>query len=371
MPEIWLRYGTTDVVLDIKYENLLTQISSSMQSLSDEEIKLTLSNVALTDNTLLVALSGSKSVATIVRLLAESASVKGFKDTTVDVLPDLYEALRNNLIDSSVLLNRLEYKSLWERIKKFESTIFLCRTGYDPLFGFSGTPTILLRNFMPEPMLDAFTARNDDLPHGGVRTQPLKIAYSAMENVSVRSIEVVANSAGIASISYGSITEAFEDAIAHLTSGTQIELEKCKSAIISPSSEIEGQSTLTATLNSLWNSYPIVKENGSIILLAESLDGIGPGAIKMFVEGRLKLEELQENSFYANGLEHLLYMNELRQKYDLGILSTLPEYFLKTKLGFNTYKNMAEALEKLFTKHGKSHRVLVVSDADINLLKPK
>jgi hypothetical protein len=83
------------------------------------------------------------------------------------------------------------------------------------------------------------------------------------------------------------------------------------------------------------------------------------------------LEELQGNSFYANGLEHLLYMNELRQKYDLGILSTLPEYFLKTKLGFKTYKNMAEALEKLFTKHGKSHKVLVVSDADINLLKPK
>ena len=40
MPEIWLRYGTTDVALDIKFENLLNQISSdSFQLLSEQEIK--------------------------------------------------------------------------------------------------------------------------------------------------------------------------------------------------------------------------------------------------------------------------------------------------------------------------------------------
>jgi len=39
MPEIWLNYGSNDVVLDIKAENLEEKIDVEGKTLSDSEIK--------------------------------------------------------------------------------------------------------------------------------------------------------------------------------------------------------------------------------------------------------------------------------------------------------------------------------------------
>jgi hypothetical protein len=51
-------------------------------------------------------------------------------------------------------------------------------------------------------------------------------------------------------------------------------------------------------------------------------------------------------------------------------VSTLPQYYLK-KLGLDVYISLKSVLEKLLTKHGKYHKVLVLSDADIAFLKKK
>jgi hypothetical protein len=88
----------------------------------------------------------------------------------------------------------------------------------------------------------------------------------------------------------------------------------------------------------------------------------------MFVEGKLKIEDFDKKGFYVPGLEHLLYMQNLCHQHDLGILSTLPQYYLK-KLGFETYGGTKDVLQKLLTKHGKNHKILVSSAADLVLLK--
>jgi nickel-dependent lactate racemase len=218
-------------------------------------------------------------------------------------------------------------------------------------------------------MSEAFNARQDNLPKPGVRGPPLKIALSNAENIQAKSIELVANSFGIVGIHYGNILEASENAIGHLDSISTIEIEPSKSAIISASSEIGGHSTLSDSLNSLWNTIHIVRENGSAILVSENQRGIGGGALQMYIEGRLKMEE-QLKSSYTSGLEHILYLDELGQKGQLGIISTLPRHYLK-KLRFYTFTSLKNALEELLVKYGKNHKVLVVSDADIVYLKKK
>lgn len=369
MPEIWLKYGDTDIVLDIKFENLLKHISSNFPSLTDDEIRLELSNVLLNDNMLIFALSNSKSVAKVITILLELARAKGFVNVTIDVLPKVENTLRTNLADKTILMNRIGYQSFHNRKEKFQNTIFISQISYDPLFGFGGTPTILLRNYLYEQMLESFNARQGNLPKPGVIGPPLKIALSSSENISSRCIEIIANSRGIAGIYYGNIIEAFQNAVTKLQSISVIEVELAKSAIISTSSDIGPHSTLTDSLNSLWNSVHIVRENGSAVLLAENRYGIGGGALQMLIEGRLDIEELQQKPAYIDGLEHILYIEELRQKCELGIVSTLPLYYLKTKLGFRVYESMKDVLEKLLVKHGKNHKVLVLSDADITFLK--
>ena len=67
-----------------------------------------------------------------------------------------------------------------------------------------------------------------------------------------------------------------------------VETELVKCAIMSAGGRSKHHSTLTSALNSLWNSIHNVKEGGTAILLAENREGIGGGALQMFLEGRLK-----------------------------------------------------------------------------------
>jgi hypothetical protein len=371
MPEIWLRYGTTDVVLEIKFENLANQISSRFQALQEQELKTAVtSGVPLTDKMLFLGLSGSKAAAKIMMMLAEEAHTKGFT-FTIDVPHNIESSLRANLTGiETISINRINYQSLKERMAKFHSTIIFSSVAYDPLFGFAGAPTTLVRNLLTDYMAEAFKARKDNRPAPGVEGDPLKIATYAIESTPATSIELVANTDNVMGIHIGSIKEAFHKAIAQLQSISTVEAEPVKCAIISASDEASTHSTLASALNSLWNSIHIVKEGGTAILLAETRQGVGGGALQMFIEGRLKPEQLHLSP-YIDGLEHLLFMEQLRLNYEIGLASTLPHYYAKTKLGFTTYSGTKDILQKLQEKYGKNFRALILSNADITLLKPK
>jgi hypothetical protein len=370
MPEIWLRYGTTDVVLDIRFENLAEQISANFPALPEEEVRTAVAGVPLTDNMLVIALSGSKAAGRIITILSDLAREKGF-NVTVDVPQKIAGALRASLAgNETISINRIDYQSLQERMGKFQSTVVVSTVSYDPLFGFAGAPTSFVRNLLPDRMDEAFKARKNNRPAPGTRAAPLKVALSAAANIPAASVELVASNAGIAGIHIGSTSEAFEKAASQLQSLSTSETDMTKCAIISASGEAGVHSTLAGALNSLWNSVHIVKEGGSAILVAENREGVGGGALQMFIEGRLKQEQLQ-SSPYVDGLEHLLFIEELRQKIELGLVSTLPHYYARSKLGFATYAGMKDILDKLPEKQGKSFKALVLSDADIMLLRPR
>ena len=62
MPEIWLNYGITDVVLDIKAENLEQKIDSDGKILDDQAIMERLNTLDLSKPMELVVLHNSKSI---------------------------------------------------------------------------------------------------------------------------------------------------------------------------------------------------------------------------------------------------------------------------------------------------------------------
>jgi hypothetical protein len=371
MPELWFKYGATDIVLNIRYENLLKHISaSSFTLLSEEQIKRYLNDVALTQDTMIFALSDTKSVATVVTILVQLARTKGIPNINVAVIPKIQRVLKNNLADKTILINPIDYESFQTKIKYHCQVIFISQMTYDPLFGYNGTPTILTRNYMHDHMLKAFNARQDNLPRPGVIGAPLQVVFSSFKDFPARSIQIVANSFGIAGICYGDIVNSFEEAIRQMNPISVVDATLTKSAIINTSSEAGPHSTLLDSLNSLWNSIHIIRENGSAVLLCENSGGLGGAALRMLVEGRLNVQEYEGDlSEYIDGLEHLMYIKELSQKYELGIVSTLPRYYLKTKLGIKTYGSVKNVIEELLTKYGKNHKVLVLSDPDIILLK--
>jgi hypothetical protein len=363
MPEVWMKYGTTDVSLDIKFTNLLANASVDLPLLSDEAIVSSLNEISVSDDMVITALSKSKSVDKVIQMLQHLANSKGFQGVGLQAEPatpggKCIEPSDKSPSGSAFLLN-----------KECKNTIFISHTSYDPLFGFSGTPTLLLRKYMHDQMLAAFESRQTNFPRPGVECPPLGVALSSSEKLSASSVEIVANSSGISGIYSGRISTAFKDAARHLVSSTRFEVERPKSAIVGGSSESD-LSNLTSSLNLLWNSLPILRENGSIILVAENADGLGHGALQMFVEGKLKSGDVGKKGFYLPGLEHLLFLESIRDRYDIGILSTLPEYYLRV-LGFERYAGGKRVMENLIAKHGKNHKVLVSSEADVTLLKPR
>jgi hypothetical protein len=374
MPEIWLKYGSTDVVLDIRFENLSSQVSSSLQALPDEQVNAELGAVPVTDSMLVVALSPSKAAARAVSAVFESARTKGFSNVTVDVPAKQAGALRSNLASlnpdpqaQAISVNRIDYHSLPERMTKFQSTVVISQMAYDPLFGFAGAPTAILRNLNQEKIAEAFQARQSNAPAPGVEGGPLKVALGAVEGIQATSIELVASGTGIVGVHTGTAQEAFSKALAQFRTSAEVQAEPVKSAIISASAEAWSHSTLGGALNSLWNSVHAVKEGGTAVLLAECREGLGGGALQAYVEGRLADDQVA-GAQYSDGLEHLLYLQELKEKKELALVSTLPRYYAN-KLGFVTFSSARDALESLLAKHGRSHKALVVADADITLLK--
>src|SRR5260370_7474289 len=76
MPEIWLSYGPTDIVLDIRAENLNKKIEPGGTSLTDLEISSKLEQIDLTKPTELVILEYSKAVQKVISILLEKCNQK-------------------------------------------------------------------------------------------------------------------------------------------------------------------------------------------------------------------------------------------------------------------------------------------------------
>jgi hypothetical protein len=364
MPEIWLRYGSTDIALDIRFENLYKELVPTLSGLSDEQLNYKLQEIPLKENSLIIVMSSSGVTKQVLSRIVDSAYTKGVNGINIVTLPKL-----NDFIDiqnekyTYSLLNAKDLPSLSEIMTKFQATFFLCHSAYDPLFGFEGTPTQLLRNFNQDKMAEAIRLRSSDMPSPGVISEPHSLALSECESINATSIEIVGNSNILLDIYCGSLEESFKKASSKLIEGSVFEAHSVRSEIICPGSDPIYHYTLTDSLNCLWNCANILSENGSAILLSEARGGLGSKALEMFVQGRLLVPLPAEREIYIEGQEHLMFLDSIRKKCDIGVVSTIPQYYLKNKLGLETFDSLKQVLANLLLKYGKNHKVTLIPDA--------
>jgi hypothetical protein len=367
MPEIWLRYGTTDIALDIRFENLYKEITPQVFPLQEDQINYKLQDVPVKDNTLIIVFSCTLATKRVLSSLIDKATNNG-ANGRIMCPPKLKESI--NVGNEKWISNSLrceDFGTLKETMDKFDQTLFVTHSAYDPLFGFEGTPTLLLRNYMKDKMIEAISSRSSNMPSPGNFSEPYRLALSLCEDIDAVSIELLGDSKQISDICWGSINDTFKYTSSKLSEKPNIEQQRVKSEIISPGREPFHHSTLSESLNSLWNCMGILSRNGSPILLSESRNGLGSRALEMFVEKKLPNSMSTKDGKYIDGQEHLIFLEAMREKYNLGIVSTLPEYYLTTKLGFQTYASLKQALASLLSRHGKTHKVALFSDAHFTL----
>ena len=359
MPEIWLNYGATNVVLDIRAENLDQQLESKGNFLNDLEIGEKLDGLDISKPIELVVLNNSDSVKRTIKAIFEKFEQKSVQKPRILTDKKMVNLIKEYLPEGSSVAEFSDEISN-------SSLVFVGEMEFDGLFGFETIATRLIKKFGKESMLSAYEKRKENLPVPGQETENIKIAQNFADGFEITAIEIAANSKGIVDLSVGHPTSTMSISKSLLASAENT-VEKHRTLMISTGKDTSND-TLGRSLTTLWNCNKAIKDNGLGILLAECTNGIGSEAIQQYLEGRMSLDRLKKPAKYVNGMEDLLFLTEIQKRFQVGIVSILPEFYLK-KLNIISFAGIKRAMDHILKSQGINQKVAVVSDGARILLK--
>ena len=373
MPEIWLNYGVTDVVLDIKTENLEQRIDSTGQILDDDAINEKLNTLDLSKPMDLVVLHNSKAIQKIISslfLLCEQKSKpfpnilaeKGILNLVQSQMPEGSSISEFDMGSRNNNSNDAGNNSLSN-----SNLVFMGEMEFDGLFGYRTIATRLVKKFSQESMLLAYAKRQGNLPAPGKSSESLAEAKKFTDNFEIQGIELVANSDGIVdfTIDHPSKTIATNKVLE--SHGVKDIGPQQKTMVISTGKD-SSNDTLGNSLSSLWNCFNAVKKDGLAILVSECKGGLGSDALQQYIEGRLTLEQLRNPTRYVGGMEDLLFLSEIRKNFQIGLVSILPEFYTK-KLGMIPLAGIKYSLDYILKTQGARQKVSIVTDGARLLLR--
>lgn len=362
MPEIWLSYGPTDVVLDVKAENLEKQIEPGGTSLTDSEITSKLAAVDMTKPTELVIMEYTKSVQKVISTLLEMCAQKSLAKPKILIDKSNLHLAKSVFSDPFISISEFDISQLSNA-----NLVFVGEMEFDGLFGYNTVSTKLLRRFGKENMLEAYEKRNGNLPSPGEELRTMDVAKRFADGFEIASIEIVANQTGIVDISTGHPSSTISISKS-LSSIAVNEIGKHRIIIISTGKEVSNE-TLSRSLSAVWNCSNAVKEEGLAILLAECKNGLGSDAIQQYVEGRMSLDRLKSPARYVDGMEDLLFLTEIGKKFKIGIVSILPHFYTRDKLSMIPFGGTKEAMDYVLKTYGERQKIAIVSDGSRVLLR--
>lgn len=358
MPEIWLNYGRAEVVLDIKAENLDEKIDSVGDVLDDSTIEEKLGNLELSKPIDLAVLHDSWAIRKIISTLFLMCEKRSIQFPKVFAEKHVMRSLKSGLPEGSEVSEFNEDLSA--------NLVFLSEMELDGLFGYETVATRLLRKFGDDRMLTAYAKRGSNIPEPGKISDSFGEAKKFADGFDIKAIEIIANSRGIVDFEIGhpsstaSLTKSFES-----VSIKDIGLRR--SMIISTGKGASNNS-LDRSLRSLWNCQSAIKDDGLAIIVAECTEGLGSESLQQYVEGRLTPEKLANPSRYISGMENLLYLTEIQKRFQVGLVSILPEFYVK-KVGVIPLAGIKAAMDYILKTQGTRQKVSVVSDGARLLLR--
>ena len=360
MPEIWLNYGITDVVLDIRAENLEQKIDSEGKILEDSVINEKLNTLDLSKPMELVVLHNSKSIQKIISSLFTLCEQKSKPFPKILADKKILNLVKVGLPEGSSIdeFDDVDISN--------SNLVFVAEMEFDGLFGYETISTRLIKKFGLESMLSAYAKRQGNLPTPGQYPESLEEAKKFTNNFEIQGIEIIANSEGMIDFSIGHPSETLSSTKI-MESHSIKDIGQHKTMIISTGKD-SSNDTLGKSLSSLWNCSNAIKKDGLAILVAECKGGLGSDAIQQYIEDRLTLEQLQNPTKYVSGMEDLLFLSEVQKNFQIGLVSILPEFYAK-KLNMISLQGIKYSLDYILKTQGAKQKVAVVTDGARLLLR--
>jgi len=360
MPEIWLNYGITDVVLDIRAENLEQKIDSEGKILDDLSINEKLNTLDLSNPMELVVLHNSKSIQKIISSLFTICEQKSKPFPKIFAEKKILNLVKAGLPEGSSI-NEFDAAGISN-----SNLVFLSEMEFDGLFGYETISTRLIKKFGLESMLSAYAKRQGNLPAPGQYTESLTEAKKFTDNFEIQGIEIIANSEGIMDFSIGHPSETISSTKI-LESNSIKDIGQHKTMIISTGKDASNDN-LGNSLSSLWNCSNAIKKDGLAILVAECKGGLGSDSLQQYIEDRLTLEQLRNPTKYIGGMEDLLFLSEVQKNFQIGLVSIIPEFYAK-KLNLISLPGIKYSMDYILKTQGGRQKVAVVSDGARLLLR--
>jgi nickel-dependent lactate racemase len=237
---------------------------------------------------------------------------------------------------------------------------------FNGLFGYETISTRLIKKFGQESMLSAYAKRQGNLPTPGQYPESLTEAKKFVDNFEIQGIEIVANSEGIVDFSVGHPSETIASTkILELNSIKDI--GQHKTMVISTGKDASNDN-LGNSFSSLWNCSSAIKKDGLAILVAECKGGLGSNVLQQYVEDRLTIEQLRNPTKYIDGMENLLFLSEIQKNFQIGLVSILPEFYVK-KLNMISMPGIKYSMDYILKTQGSRQKVAVVTDGARLLLR--
>ncbi|QLH05969.1 transcriptional regulator [Nitrosopumilus ureiphilus] len=360
MPEIWLNYGITDVVLDIRAENLEQKIDSDGKILEDSAINEKLNSLDLSKPMELVVLHNSKSIQKIISSLFILCEQKSKPFPKIFAEKKILNLVKAGLPEGSSI-NEFDDVGISN-----SNLVFMGEMEFDGLFGYETISTRLLKKFGLDSMLSAYAKRQGNLPVPGQHPESLVEAKKFTDNFEIQGIEIVANSKGMIDFSIGHPSETISTTKT-LESNSIKDVGEHKTMVISTGKDASNFD-LGKSLSSLWNCSSAIKKDGLAILVAECKGGLGSDAIQQYIEDRLTLEQLRNPTKYISGMEDLLFLSEVQKNFQIGLVSILPDFYTK-KLNMISLPGIKYSMDYILKTQGARQKVAVVTDGARLLLR--
>ena len=352
MPEIWLNYGSTNAILDIKAENLGQEIKVESNILDDSAIKDRLDALDISKPFEIAVLNNTSMVHKIIKTIFAKCEEKSVPIPKVFTNRDEIMMLKKSLPEGSMVSEFTNSQEIQTNL------IFVAETELDGLLGFETVSSRLVKKYGKDIMKEIFNKRSNNRPAPGKTNSSAHAIKKFTDEFEISSIEITSTQNGIVGIHVG-----HPSSIDILSNYTKIITKKIDSSqiVISSTGKYASNDTLDRSLQTIWNCSRAVQDDGLLILTGESSRGLGSRALQHFVEKRLDINDLKRTEGYIDGLENLFYLQEEQKRIKIGLISILPESYTKS-LEIIPFDGIKYATEYILSDYGQKQKISIIPD---------